>query len=43
LTLLSGKYAKGAFFATETGTVGDERRWIIAFRSRSTIGMVNAV
>jgi hypothetical protein len=39
----AGGYAKGALFADETGMVGDERRRIIAFRSRSTIGMVNAV
>jgi hypothetical protein len=43
LTLLSDKYAKGAFFANETGMAGDEGRWSIAFRSRSTIGRVNAV
>jgi len=39
----AGGYAKGAFFAIETGMAGDEGRWIIAFRSRSTTGMINAV
>jgi hypothetical protein len=43
LALLSRKYAKGAFFANETGMAGDKGGLFIAFRSRSTIGMVNAV
>jgi hypothetical protein len=43
LALLSRKYAKGAFFAIETGMAGDEGGLFIAFRLSSTTGMINAV